>query len=103
MQKYADSIEAAEWSVSKGNKSRFKGKNASAVNWLLNTALPAAADGEMTSKQLATLIKAWEQAQKTKSKTDDEMVRVIANMLNDQKISDKKTRQKITAIRKNLR
>ena len=103
MQKYADSIEAAEWSVAKGNKSRFKGKNASAVNWLLNTALPAAADGEMTSKQLATLIKAWEQAQKTKSKTDDEMVRVIANMLNDQKISDKKTRQKITAIRKNLR
>lgn len=103
MQQYADSIEAAEWSVAKGNKSRFKGKNASAVNWLLNTALPAAADGEMTSKQLATLIKAWEQAQKTKSKTDDEMVRVIANMLNDQKISDKKTRQKITAIRKNLR
>lgn len=103
MQQYADSIEAAQWSVAKGNKSRFKGKNASAVNWLLNTALPAAADGEMTSKQLATLIKAWEQAQKTKSKTDDEMVRVIANMLNDQKISDKKTRQKITAIRKNLR
>lgn len=103
MQQYADSIEAAEWSVAKSNKSRFKGKNASAVNWLLNTALPAAADGEMTSKQLATLIKAWEQAQKTKAKTDDEMVRVIANMLNDQKISDKKTRQKITAIRKNLR
>lgn len=103
MQQYADAIEAAEWSVAKVNKSRFKGKNASAVNWLLNTAIPAAADGEMTSKQLETLIKAWEQAQKTKSKTDDEMVRVIANMLNDQKISDKKTRQKITAIRKNLR
>lgn len=103
MQQYADAIEAAQWSVAKGNKSRFKGKNASAVNWLLNTALPAAADGEMTSKQLETLIKAWEQAQKTKAKTDDEMVRVIANMLNDQKISDKKTRQKITAIRKNLR
>ena len=103
MQQYADSIEAAQWSVAKGNKSRFKGKNASAVNWLLETALPAAKDGEMTSKQLDTLIKAWEQAQKTKAKTDDEMVRVIANMLNDQKISDKKTRQKITAIRKNLR
>lgn len=103
MQQYADAIEAAEWSVAKGNKSRFKGKNASAINWLLNTALPAAKDGEMTSKQLETLIKAWEQAQKTKAKTDDEMVRVIANMLNDQKISDKKTRQKITAIRKNLR
>ncbi|MBR4006301.1 hypothetical protein, partial [Fibrobacter sp.] len=102
-QKRSEAIEAAQWSVSAANPERLVGRDAAAVNWALNKGLPAAQDGIMTSQQLATLLAAWEQAQKTKTETDDELVRIIASMLKIEKIKDKKTRQKINAIRKNLR
>lgn len=102
-QKRAEAIEAAGWSVSAANQERLVGRDAAAVNWALNKGLPAAQDGIMTSQQLATLLAAWEQAQKTKTETDNELVRIIASMLKTEKIKDKKTRQKINAIRKNLR
>lgn len=94
-------VAAAEWSLNRQNADMLIGEEAQATKWMLNQGIKAAQDGAMSKDNLAKLMRAWQIAQDSQTKSDNDLFALIASMLDAQKIKDKKTRDTIRAIQKN--
>lgn len=97
VEELAKVVDAAKWAVSAG---MLQGADASNVNWVLKKGRKDAQDGVMSETNLSKLMKAWEDAKKTETRADDELIRLIISWLNTSKVKDKKLRDKIKGIQK---
>ena len=94
-------IEAAEWETSKYNPGRLQEDYAKKLNWARNKALVDARDGRMEDSELKKLWKSWQIAQKTETKADDELIKLIASFIDTSKTKSEGLRKQINSIKRN--
>jgi hypothetical protein len=92
----------AEWAVSESNPNRLTGEDSKNVRYLQNRLLPAATDGKLTQKQLETLQKKIDDAERSKTEVDDKLIKMIVSYLDASKINNKKLRDRVDAIQREL-